>query len=170
MRARLARFTTSLPMMGECRDAIMLPDSNFLATVMVTFWRYLVTLCVAIAAPKSWAAGAATAATAGVAATAAGIDPWPWVIGGFGAAIVFVKRPSLTKADAIINAMISVMIGGIISPWAAAGVAFYVTPNLANSYALAFILSSLWPWLVPIATAKIKAFKLPTVTQESREN
>lgn len=158
-------------MIGGGRDDIILPDSKILATVMMTFWRYMVALCVAIAAPKSLAAGAATAATAGIAATAAGIDPWPWVIGGFGAAIVYVKRPSSTKADAIINAVISVMIGGLLSPWAASGVAYYLTPSLANNYALAFVLSSLWPWLVPVAMAKIRSFRLqPVTTQETREN
>lgn len=132
-----------------------------LANLMLNFKRWVLTLLVALAAPKTWAAGAATAATAGVAATAAGIDPWPWVIGGFGAAVVYVKRPATSKPDAVINALISIAIGGLISPWAAAGVAEYVSPRLANNYALALVLSSLWPWLVPVALDKFQQFKLP---------
>lgn len=136
---------------------------------MVNFWRWMIALCVAAVAPKTWAAAAATATTAGIAAAAVGIDPWPWVIGGFGAAIVYVKRPASSKPDAVINAMISVMIGGIISPWAAAGVAEYLSPKLANNYALAFALSSLWPWLVPVAMDKVRSWSVPS-TQGSGEN
>lgn len=140
-----------------------------MAALTLNIWRTMMAFCVALAAPKSWAAGAATAATAGVAASAAGIDPWPWVIGGFGAAIVYVKRPASSKPDAVINAMISVMIGGIVAPWAAAGVGHYLTQSLANDYALAFLLSSLWPWLVPVFMDKFKAWKLPA-QQANEEN
>ena len=127
----------------------------------MNFWRTVMGLGAALAAPKTWAAGAATAATAGAVATAVSIDPWPWVIGGFGAAIVYVKRPAASKADAVINSMISVLIGGIISPWAAAAVGEYISPNLANSYPLALILSSLWPWLVPLAMSKLRDWQVP---------
>lgn len=128
-------------------------------TVMAKFQHWFVAFVAAVSASK-WAA-AATAATAGVVASAAGIDPWPWVIGGFGAAIVYVKRPSTTKPDAVVNALISVMIGGIISPMAAAGVSEFISPKLANQYALALMLSTAWPWLLPAALDRVKAWKVP---------
>lgn len=117
---------------------------------------------------KGWAA-AATAVTAGATAVATGVDPWPWVIGGFGAAIVYVKKPSSSRPDALINSMISVMIGGIVSPLAAAAVSEYLSPKLANQYALAFILSSIWPWLVPALMTKIKSIDVSNIVRLGKE-
>lgn len=146
-----------------------LPDQTFWRIGMNKIWRLAVAALATVVAPKTWAASAAaTAATAGVAASVAGIDPWPWVIGGFGAAIVYVKRPAASKPDAVINAMISVLIGGIIAPWAAVGVSEYVSPKLANSYPLALVLSSMWPWLAPVALDKLRsAFPSAQGTGES---
>lgn len=122
-----------------------------------TAWRTAVAFFAAILPPaKSWAA-AATAVTAGFTATAAGVDPWPWVIGGFGAAIVYVKKPATTRFDAMANAVISVMIGGFIAPIASAYAAKHWDPSLDAQYAWAFALSVLWPWLVPAAFSYMKS-------------
>ena len=102
-----------------------------LAALMLNLWRWLGALVVALAAPKTWAAGAATAATAGVAATAATMP--------------------------------------VLSQPACRGVGHYLTPALASSYPLAFLLSSLWPWLVPVAMDKFKSWAVPS-TQGTGEN
>ena len=113
--------------------------------------------------PKSFAV-AATSLVAGVSAAAVGVDPWPWVIGGFGAAVVYVKKQGKSRIDAVTNALISVMIGGLITPlWAAPVVAKYLSPELANHYALAFIFSALWPWLIPMALSRLKSADITPV-------
>jgi hypothetical protein len=135
--------------------------SKFAAMKMNSI-RALVAALTAVTYPaKSWAA-VATAVTAGFTAQFAGADPWPWVIGGFGAAIVYVKKQGKSRLDAITNALISVLIGGLVTPlWVAPAVAKHLGPELANQYALAFIFSAAWPWLVPLALSKMKSAKLP---------
>lgn len=122
---------------------------------MKKIWQLVLAVLAAIWAPQSWAA-AATAATAGATAALTGIDPWPWVIGGFGGAIVYVKKPASTRLDAAANSLISVIIGGIVAPFAASMAAEYVSPKAANTYAFAFVLSAAWPWLVPMLFAKLQ--------------
>jgi hypothetical protein len=85
-----------------------------------------------------------------------GADPWPWIIGGFGAAVVYVKRPPTTRPDAIVNAAISICMGGIVAPLAAVAVGEYINPKLADGYVMALVLSCLWPWIVPLALKKIQ--------------
>lgn len=102
------------------------------------------------------ATAAITGAVAAGTAMQAGLDPWPFAIGAVGAAVVFVKTPPTTRLDAIANALISVMMGGLIAPVAAVAVGEYINPKLASDYALALALSCLWPWLVPAALKKLK--------------
>jgi hypothetical protein len=102
------------------------------------------------------ATAAMTGMVAAGTAVSAGLDPWPWAIGAVGAAVVFVKTPPTTRLDAIANALISVMMGGLIAPVAAVAVAEYVNPKLANDYAMALALSCLWPWVVPAAMRKLR--------------
>lgn len=115
----------------------------------------------AFALLAKWESGAAAAigGTAGLAAGLQGQDPWTWIIGGFGAAVVYVKRPATSKLDAVANSVVSVCIGGLISPTAALLLASHVDKSLANPHPIAFILSSGWPWLISIAMDKLKAFK-----------
>lgn len=107
-----------------------------------------------------WESGVAATigGAAGLTASMQGQDPWTWIIGGFGAAIVYVKKPATSKLDAIINSLISVGIGGLISPTAALLLAQHVDTILANPHPIAFVLSSGWPWLISIAADKVKAF------------
>ncbi len=116
----------------------------------------IIALSAAALTGKQAFAVASTAATAGFTATLAGTDPWPWIIGGFGAAVVYVKRPATTRLDAVVNAAISIAMGGIVAPLAAVAVAEYVNPKLADGYVLAMALSCLWPWLIPAALKKLE--------------
>jgi len=84
-------------------------------------------------------------------------DPWIWIIGGFGAAIVYVKNPPTSRSEAMINSLISVMIGGLIAPSVAAYCAIKIDKTLANPYPFAFILSSAWPWIMPAVFARARA-------------
>lgn len=117
----------------------------------------------ALALLTRWESGAAATLVGGAAGITAGLtgfDPWTWVIGGFGAAIVYVKKPATSKLDAVINSIISVGIGGLISPTAAILLATHVDKSLGNPHPIAFILSSGWPWLISIAVEKIKAIEI----------
>jgi hypothetical protein len=116
--------------------------------------RQIITLIAALWGKN--AAAASTALAAGATAAMVGADPWPWIIGGFGAAVVYVKRPPTSRADAIVNAAISICMGGIVAPLAAVAVAEYVNPKLADDYVIALVLSCLWPWLVPMMLKKIQ--------------
>jgi hypothetical protein len=99
--------------------------------------------------------GGAAGLTAGI----VGYDPWTWIIGGFGAAVVYVKRPARSHWDAVINSGISVGIGGLVAPALAGYLAAKWDVALGNPHPWAFILSSAWPWLVPIATRKLRDLK-----------
>lgn len=105
------------------------------------------------------AAAASIGGAAGITAALAGLDPWTWVIGGFGAAVVYVKRPATSKMDAIINSGISVFLAGLVSPWLALYLSVHVAKELGNAHPIAFILSSAWPWVAPIALNKFKDHK-----------
>lgn len=102
------------------------------------------------------ASAAATSATGTALATVAGYDPWTWVVGGLGAAIVYIKKEVTTRLDAITNGMISVMLAGLVSP----GVSIYLSTKfsipLSSPYPVAFLLSASWPWIVPTLMSIIK--------------
>lgn len=117
--------------------------------------RHIPLTLAALMAHKYSSAATASALAAGT-ATGTGADPWPWAIGAFGAVVVYVKRPPTTRADAIVNGCISVLIGGLVAPLSAAAVAKYLDPSLASDYVNALILSSLWPWLLPVVIKSLK--------------
>lgn len=104
-------------------------------------------------------AAAATSATGTALATISGYDPWVWVVGGLGAAIVYVKKEVTTRLDAITNGVISVMLAGLVSP----GITHYLidafSVALPNPYPVAFLLSASWPWIVPTLTSVFRAGK-----------
>lgn len=102
------------------------------------------------------ATAAATSATGTALATIVGYDPWTWVFGGIGAAIVYVKKEVTTRLDAITNGMISVMLAGLVSPGVSAYLSTKFSIPLSNPYPVAFILSASWPWIVPTLTSIIK--------------
>ena len=83
-------------------------------------------------------------------------DPWTWIIGSFGAAVVYVKYKPNSKADAVINGFISVMIGGLVSPYLATYLGDHYDKSLSNPYPLAFLLSAFWPWVVPFVIRRVR--------------
>ena len=104
-------------------------------------------------ANKSWALPATTALSASVASVMIGHDPMPWIIGGFGAAIMHVKMPSTTRPNAIANAGISIFAGGLIAPLASDLVASQYATIRGADYAIAFVLSCAWPWILTTGKA-----------------
>lgn len=116
----------------------------------MTLWRkFLVGLGIAFTG-KNAIASVATVGAAGVTALQLGADPVPWALGAFGATVVYAYRKPSTRTIALVNGGISVVIGGIAAPWAAAIAGHYLGPVWANDYVMAFGLSAAWPWLVPI--------------------
>lgn len=113
-------------------------------------------LALALLARWESSVAATIGGAAGVTAGLTGQDPWTWIIGGFGAAVVYVKRPAKSRWDAIINSLISVCIAGLVAPSLAAYLAVKVDKALGNPHPVAFILSSAWPWLIPLAMRKLK--------------
>lgn len=117
-----------------------------------------------LAVQKSWAAaavtGAATAVTASATSMVLGNNVWPWAIGGFGAAIVYFKKHTIGPIDVIVNSIISIAIGGFVAPLAASVLAYYTSPALNNPYAMAFVLSTIWPFVVPICMQLLGAVKI----------
>lgn len=98
------------------------------------------------------------AVAAGTAASVLGkADPWVWIIGGFGAAVVYVKNPPISRPEALINSLISVMIGGLIAPPIAIYCASHYDQSLASPYPFAFVLSSFWPWVLPVVVKRVQA-------------
>jgi hypothetical protein len=94
-------------------------------------------------------AALSAAATGATVAQLAGTDPWIWVVSGIGAGVVYVKKESKSRLDAVTNAVISVALGGLLAPevpgWAAQHFnIFFTTP-----YPIAFVVSASWPWAIP---------------------
>lgn len=104
----------------------------------------------------------ATIATAGWTAVFIGADPWPWVLGAGGAAVVYAHKQE-NRAKAMANGLISVMLGGLAAPWIGALLADHAGPLWGNKYAIAFVLSAGWPWIAPYALRVADKF-LPNVT------
>jgi len=102
------------------------------------------------------ATAAAASATGTALATATGYDPWTWVVGGLGAAIVYIKKSGTTRVDAITNGVISVMLAGLVSPGLSHYLATEFSLSFSNPYPVAFILSASWPWIVPTVMSVIK--------------
>ena len=103
------------------------------------------------------ASAAATSATGTALATVAGYDPWTWVVGGLGAAIVYIKKEVTSRLDAITNSVISVMLAGLVSPAMTQYAATKFNLPFSNPYPMAFIVSASWPWIVPTLMSLFKS-------------
>lgn len=113
--------------------------------------KYSAALILGMFAQKyTFAAGVCAAATAAACASSIGSDPVPWALAAFGAAIAYVKNPPTSRLDAIANAGISVILGGIGAPVAAALAGKYVAPELQNSWLMAFAIAVAWPRAVAL--------------------
>ena len=101
---------------------------------------------------------ASTSFMAAMVAGGAGADPIPWAIGGFGAAVAYIKNPPTSRPDALANAGISIFLGGIGAPVAAQLAGKYVAPELANDYLMALGLSATWPRIMALAWPALQSF------------
>lgn len=90
------------------------------------------------------AAGLASGASAFI----SGLDPLRWGLSAFGMAVVWAYFPATTRSKTLVNAGISLVLGGVVAPWCAVAVGVYVNPKLSNDYVTAFFLSASWPWLI----------------------
>ncbi len=103
----------------------------------------------------SHACAAATVTTAPASGAHLIYDPWTWVVGALGAAIVYIKKDVTTRIDAITNSLISIALAGIVAPelttYMAARFEITISP-----YPLAFLLSASWPWIIPILSSLLK--------------
>lgn len=102
------------------------------------------------------ASAAATSLTGTALATVAGYDPWTWVVGGLGAAIVYIKKEVTSRLDAITNSVISVMLAGLISPAMTHYAVTKFSLPFSNPYPMAFVMSASWPWIVPTLMSVFK--------------
>ncbi len=106
----------------------------------------------ALFSQKSIAGTAITTTASAFSAWVLGFDIWPWVIGALGASIAQVYKPPETRMKALANSAISVFVGGVIAPFLASSV--WLLNNFKDNnnaiYAMAFILSTIWPWVIPV--------------------
>lgn len=123
----------------------------------MTLWRKVLFAVGLAFTGKNAAASVATVGAAGVTAIQLGADPIPWALGAFGATVVYAYRKPSTRARALVNGGISVLIGGVGAPWAAALAGHYLGAVWANDYVMAFGLSAAWPWLVPVVMNIVNA-------------
>lgn len=100
---------------------------------------------------KNAVAAGSAAVVAGVTADQIGANPLLWALGAFGATGVYVYRKPSTRGRALFNGGVSVLMGGIVAPWASKVTGHYIDPVVGNEYVMALLLSAAWPWLVPAA-------------------
>lgn len=101
---------------------------------------------------KSIAAAAMTTSASVVSAWFLGFDIFPWLIGAIGASLIQVFKPAETRIKALAGSVISVFIGGVISP--AVAHSAWIERNFLdgnnNTYALSLFFAATWPWVLPL--------------------
>jgi hypothetical protein len=117
----------------------------------VTLWQKIALVCAVGLTGKNAVAAATTGAVAATVAVSTGADPLPWALGAFGAAVVYAYRRPDDRAKALVNFGISVLIGGLVAPWAAATIRHQFGTVWGNDYVMALVMSAAWPWLIPAA-------------------
>jgi hypothetical protein len=80
-----------------------------------------------------------------------GFDPATWIVGAIGGIVIRVKLPPTTRADSIVNGVISVMLAGLASPWLVKGFQSVTSFPSPSIYLVAFGLAVAWPWVVKVA-------------------
>ena len=78
-----------------------------------------------------------------------GFDPFTWMLGALGGVVVLAKVPPTTRLEGLANGMISVIVGGMVAPWAQPAMLEY-TKYAPNVYLVSFVLAALWPWLMKL--------------------
>lgn len=109
----------------------------------------------ALMSKNVWALGSITAAATAI---SVGADPLAWVIGAVGATVTYAYKKPHTRMKALSNGLISICIGGIVAPFIGTLVAVKIGSEWANNYVFAFVLSSVWPWVMPILLNSLKSF------------
>jgi hypothetical protein len=64
---------------------------------------------------------------------------------------VLVKTPQNSKVEDVTNGVISIILAGVVAPWMAVAAGEYLSDKIVNEgfvYALAFVLSVGWPYLI----------------------
>jgi len=120
-------------------------------------YKFLAALILVLYNPSKSAAAFGIGASA--VSAAMGFDPYPWVIGAAGAAIVLVKTQHISKRDDVINSLISVCLAGLVAPWWAEELSQYFSQKPTTTtaiYGLAFILSAAWPALIKLGLPFVK--------------
>lgn len=119
--------------------------------------KILIAIAVFFSGNQAVAASTATAMTFGMLAWGAGVDPWPWILGGMGCTVVYAYKPPDTRAKALAHAMISLFLGGMGAAYIAGLLKAYGAGDWANTYVLSFALSASWPWLAPVVFDKFRS-------------
>ena len=109
----------------------------------------------ALMSKNVWALGSITAAATAI---SVGADPLAWVIGAVGATVTYAYKKPHTRMKALSNGLISICFGGIVAPFIGTLVAVKIGSEWANNYVFAFVLSSVWPWVMPILLNSLKSF------------
>lgn len=103
----------------------------------------------------TWKQALATGATAAVVASQIGSDPIPWAIGAFGASIMAAyRKKAAPRPVAWADAGVSIMIGGLVAPFAASVASVYWGPVWNQPYVAAAVFSPTWAyvarrWVIP---------------------
>lgn len=119
----------------------------------------IVSLILLVLSSPSKAASISFGVTASLVSAVLGFDPFTWIIGSFGAAIVLVKTPQTSKLEDVSNGIISIILAGVVAPWLAVAASEYFSAKIINDgfiYALAFILSAAWPVLIKMGLPILK--------------
>lgn len=106
-----------------------------------------------IAASPKYALAGATGVTAAVTSSALGFDPLAWGIGGLGGAFLYLRGKPVGRPEAIANAMLSILLGGMASPicYASAAARWVELASVPGQYVIAIVLSFGWPPLSRLA-------------------
>lgn len=97
-------------------------------------------------------AATSAALLSGVSASAAGVDPFPWVLATMGMVYMLARtEPSQDKTtlqirrDALANGLVSLICGGLGGPWTAVLIAQWAgNPRLESPLLMAFLISAFW--------------------------
>ena len=110
-----------------------------------------------VASPPEALAGV-PGVTAAVTSSAFGFDPLAWGIGGLGGAFLYLRGSPVGRPEAISNALLSIVLGGVAAPVAYISAALYhpELKSIPGQYLVAIVLSFGWPPLSKLALHELK--------------
>jgi hypothetical protein len=111
-----------------------------------------------VAASPKYALAGATGVTAAVTSSAFGFDPLAWGIGGLGGAFLYLRGLPVGRPEAISNALLSIVLGGVAAPVAYISAALYYPElrSIPGQYLVAIVLSFGWPPLSKLALSELR--------------